>query len=275
MNYRKENCNNNPDVARIVTLSTRYIRPETAEFLENEKLRETNGLSVAIYKKGEYGWFIYVPDPSDFDEEIPTDLRDCMYYAYNLGCTWLCLERDGDEVDGLPDYISLYDRVETETVSCTTEPKFDHEKIQVETPAGKIVAKISPDTEYPGICLYVDEFGSGEPGAIMEYDPNCNQIKMRVYSMDDPGGDPVCIYPMTAESNDRQKEVPEEKTFHVTIKETLERTQIVKASDLGIENPTEEDVEEFVNEQWESSKISLDSDDRIDIEFSAKEVTKK
>lgn len=48
-----------------------------------------------------------------------------------------------------------------------------------------------PDEEYPGIATLTD--ASREPGVIVEYDPNRGCIVGRVYSAEDPDGDPITI----------------------------------------------------------------------------------
>lgn len=68
--------------------------------------------------------------------------------------------------------------------------------LRVETKLGPIRASIIPDNEYPGIELSF-EGGNGEPGATMEYSPVSDSINLRVYSKNDPDGDPIDIYAMS------------------------------------------------------------------------------
>lgn len=75
--------------------------------------------------------------------------------------------------------------------------RFTSDSISVQTPKGEIAAKIMPDDEYIGICLSLKEPGSGEPGAIMEYHPEAGQIQLRVWTKDNPDGDPNCVFQMT------------------------------------------------------------------------------
>lgn len=65
------------------------------------------------------------------------------------------------------------------------------QKIEVDTPVAKIFSKVMPDEEYPGIATLIDI--PGEPGIIMEYDPNKGHIVSRVYSVEDPDGDPCSL----------------------------------------------------------------------------------
>ena len=75
--------------------------------------------------------------------------------------------------------------------------RFLSNTISVQTPKGEIAASIMPDDEYIGICLSLKVPGSGEPGAIMEYHPEAGQIQMRVWTKEDPDGDPSCVFQMT------------------------------------------------------------------------------
>lgn len=43
---------------------------------------------------------------------------------------------------------------------------------------------------FPGIFLFLAEKEAGEPGAVLEYDPDKEAILLRVYSAEDPEGDP-------------------------------------------------------------------------------------
>ncbi len=72
----------------------------------------------------------------------------------------------------------------------------DNQKLIVNTPIGNVEARIMPDEEYPGIALVFAEKGTGEPGAIMEYDPDKRAVLLRVYSADEPDGEPAETYVM-------------------------------------------------------------------------------
>ena len=62
-------------------------------------------------------------------------------------------------------------------------------ELKIETPAGTICSSIMPTYDYPGISTLIEK--DGQPGIIMEYDPIRERIMARVYSSDDPDGDPV------------------------------------------------------------------------------------
>lgn len=67
--------------------------------------------------------------------------------------------------------------------------------LTVHTDAGKIIAKVLPDKEYPGIALLLDK--NRQPGVIMDYDPFRKCIQIRVYGKEDPDGDPIHVIPIT------------------------------------------------------------------------------
>lgn len=69
-------------------------------------------------------------------------------------------------------------------------------ELRVETKLGPIRASIIPDNEYPGIELSFEGV-NGEPGATMEYSPTTDSINLRVFSKNDPDGDPIEIYAMS------------------------------------------------------------------------------
>lgn len=68
--------------------------------------------------------------------------------------------------------------------------------IAVDTPLGHITAEVMPDKEYLGITVLF-KGTAGEPGAILEYDPEKKAVLLRVYGMEDPDGDPVGIFRMS------------------------------------------------------------------------------
>lgn len=63
-----------------------------------------------------------------------------------------------------------------------------HQSLEVNTPAGKIYSIIHPDKEHPGIATLVK--APGEPGVIIQYNPENNHITSKIYSMEDPEGEP-------------------------------------------------------------------------------------
>lgn len=91
------------DIAKILTLSTAHIKPETATMLDNEP--NTDNLNLSVYNKARYGWFIYVDSVIDDTlDHLPEDLKDCIAFAKEQECEWLCLDADGEEIEELNTY---------------------------------------------------------------------------------------------------------------------------------------------------------------------------
>ena len=86
------------EIAKILTLSTAHIRPETAERLDNG----LKGL-IPVYKY-EYGWIIFSTAATYHEEDyatLPEDLKACVSLAVKHGCDWLRLDCDGERYEGL------------------------------------------------------------------------------------------------------------------------------------------------------------------------------
>lgn len=97
----KSECLKALEIAQMLTLSTAHIKEETADFLDNEDY------ALVVYPKSEYGWFILADLDSLSEEElslIPNDLMAVIQFAKENGCSWLCLDRDGSEIEQLPVY---------------------------------------------------------------------------------------------------------------------------------------------------------------------------
>lgn len=86
------------EIYKMMLMSTGHITKKTAELLTN------NEVGIVVYEKDEYGWFIVVSDWQDNVELIPDDLKDCLSFAEENECEWLCLDCDGKEYDSLPIY---------------------------------------------------------------------------------------------------------------------------------------------------------------------------
>lgn len=69
-------------------------------------------------------------------------------------------------------------------------------KLYVNTPVGKIAASVLQDEEYPGIALLFEN-EDGQPGVIMEYNPEKKCVQVRVYGKYDPDGDPIQVLGMS------------------------------------------------------------------------------
>ncbi|MCK1741353.1 hypothetical protein IVA80_10875 [Bradyrhizobium sp. 139] len=87
-----------PETSTLLHLSTCHVTKQTAKLLDGE-----TDFHMA---KHEYGWFVWVDSDVAVrgDKDWPADLAACVAYAHNLGCRWICFDRDADEVDALPKY---------------------------------------------------------------------------------------------------------------------------------------------------------------------------
>jgi hypothetical protein len=95
------------EIEKMLTVSVAHITQETAKRLD-AATNETSGVVeyLVAYRKNDYGWFVYADEDyvRQFKRDIPADLYALMMLAAKNDCTWLCLDCDGDEVDGLPTY---------------------------------------------------------------------------------------------------------------------------------------------------------------------------
>ncbi len=93
-------------VFNYMELSTAHITEGAAGFLNSIYLTEKSGLIV--YKKDEYGWFVWVPDDmSDgyYNKKlIPESLWRCIKYASENNCGYLMLDASAEIIEDLPEY---------------------------------------------------------------------------------------------------------------------------------------------------------------------------
>ena len=91
--------NAGPEIAQTLFLSTAHIEETTAASLEADM-----DFSLTVFRKGDYGWFIYVNSPDLVMAYLPDGLLACVKYAKDLGCAWICLDMDGPIDGNLPSY---------------------------------------------------------------------------------------------------------------------------------------------------------------------------
>lgn len=93
-------------IKNIMTISSNHISFETAHELLRESM--SNRLGLSVYLKSDSGFFILCPkDMTQFHNEnksLPIDLWKCLEYANKNHCQWLCLDRNGEQVDELENY---------------------------------------------------------------------------------------------------------------------------------------------------------------------------
>lgn len=83
------------EIRRMMALSTAHL----PDWVCNRYLK---GDSVAAFEKGEYGWFVHVPD--DMPEDIPHELEAIFNFAKNRGCEWVMFDRDICSIEALPSF---------------------------------------------------------------------------------------------------------------------------------------------------------------------------
>lgn len=93
--------NGSLEIERCVTISTIHISKSTDDWLE-----ESKELPLIVFKKDDYGWWIWVPEEFE-NEEIPEDLLECLILAWKNDCHWLCLDSMGQRISSLREHIWL------------------------------------------------------------------------------------------------------------------------------------------------------------------------
>ena len=80
---------------KMLTISTGHITSETNELM----LKGTAFSGVTYYQKGEYGYFIPVcMDVIEDCRDVPSDIKELLYFAHDNGFDWLCLDCDGPDM---------------------------------------------------------------------------------------------------------------------------------------------------------------------------------
>jgi hypothetical protein len=92
------------EISKMLTISTAHITPETYDGIVCAYFDgDDEYITYPFYLKDGYGWFICT-DENYANESNPECIKDCMKFAREHGCDWLCLDSDGPIVDGLPVY---------------------------------------------------------------------------------------------------------------------------------------------------------------------------
>jgi hypothetical protein len=91
------------ETPRMLVLSTAHITYKTSQALANGL-----GCIPAGVARREYGWIIPIykqwAEHEEGDDPVPADLIAIRDFAVANGCTWICLDQDGDILDALPSY---------------------------------------------------------------------------------------------------------------------------------------------------------------------------
>lgn len=89
------------EISRMLTLSTAHITQSTNDWISQQEI-----FCLPAFQKDDYGWFIYISNEPLDDESmnIPDDLCKVISFAKAENCDWLCLDCDGEIVNGLTVY---------------------------------------------------------------------------------------------------------------------------------------------------------------------------
>ena len=100
------------DITKMLTINLAHINKATANFINTELIHANSDMPICFIRKGR-GYIIHVPKSFLTNEEdgvkemypnIPDNLHYCMLEAWANHCEWLCLDCDGEIIDGLMVY---------------------------------------------------------------------------------------------------------------------------------------------------------------------------
>lgn len=98
------------EISKMLTISTAHIRKSTRQslyFAAANSIHNDLNDDIIVYKKGEYGWFLYIDnikDVCDTIDNVPCDLLDCIKLTIDVGADILCLDADGEILSCLAKY---------------------------------------------------------------------------------------------------------------------------------------------------------------------------
>ena len=81
------------NISHILTVSTGHISKKTRDLLTRVAHSKTY-FPIAVYEKGNCGFYLYVPD--EIDDTVPVELKHLLQITKSLGCAILCLDNDGN-----------------------------------------------------------------------------------------------------------------------------------------------------------------------------------
>lgn len=82
-------------IETVLTLSTAHLRHDTCNVWLHH-------CPFAAFEKGDYGWFVFVPE--DEPNDMPEDFATCVAAARALHCAWLMFDRDAPALANMPVY---------------------------------------------------------------------------------------------------------------------------------------------------------------------------
>ncbi|PZO72305.1 MAG: hypothetical protein DI640_13100 [Sphingomonas taxi] len=93
-----------PEISKQLVVGTCNIREGTAEWLTREATTGRPGTTLTVYAKGDYGWFINVPERRLLgehldDTDIPGELFGLFWMAIAQGCHRVEIDRDAGDTN--------------------------------------------------------------------------------------------------------------------------------------------------------------------------------
>ncbi len=113
------------DADNMLTVSSGHIAVKTRAKLDEETINPFGELGLPVYRKGQYGWYVYLTDSeistsglmdaiaasASGDPKCPMagwekypDLMQVMLFAMKRGMDILCFDSEGEILTGLPFY---------------------------------------------------------------------------------------------------------------------------------------------------------------------------
>lgn len=99
--YRMAGCREGDEgleISCILVISTAHISPQTA------RLMDAGAINAGFYSAYEHGYQLLTVEWENYKDIMPDDLKDCVKFAAEHGCDWLCLNSDANPVPNLPVY---------------------------------------------------------------------------------------------------------------------------------------------------------------------------
>lgn len=96
------------EISKMLTLSTAHLRASTLTLMDGNDID-----GIVLWPKGEYGYFVWVPDHGPqgnekaielYPDAVPNELRVILEFGREHGCEFVCFDCDSNTVEGLVIY---------------------------------------------------------------------------------------------------------------------------------------------------------------------------
>lgn len=100
----KESSLNSIEIEKMLTVSSAHVTQDTFNRLMNDP--DCNEIGLPVYEKVgpngglSFGMYVYIKSYEKICVDIPDDLMVLIKIAQDNGCSVLCLDADGQELDG-------------------------------------------------------------------------------------------------------------------------------------------------------------------------------